>query len=44
MAEGLLRYPGRDIYEVYSAGTEKTFVKPAAIRTMAEMGGYFIMV
>jgi arsenate reductase (thioredoxin) len=38
MAESLLRYLGDDLFEVFSAGTEKTFVKPAAIDAMAEMG------
>ena len=36
--EGLLRYLGGDSFEVFSAGTEKTFVKPAAVEAMAEMG------
>jgi arsenate reductase (thioredoxin) len=38
MAEGLLRHLGGDAFEVFSAGTEKTFVKPSAIQAMAEMG------
>ena len=38
MAEGLLRaLPGNTI-EVLSAGTEATFVRPLAIRAMAELG------
>jgi len=38
MAEGLLRYLGGDLFDAFSAGTEKTFVKPVAIDAMAEMG------
>ena len=38
MAEGLLRERGGDAYEVFSAGTEATAVRPEAIRVMAELG------
>ena len=38
MAEGLLRHLGGEAYEVFSAGTEKTFVRPQAIQVMAEVG------
>lgn len=38
MAEGLLRTLGGDRYEVYSAGTEATSVRPLATRAMAELG------
>ena len=38
MAEGLLRAIGGDQYEVYSAGTEQTRVRPEAIAVMAERG------
>ena len=38
MAEGLLRYLGNDRFEVSSAGTEATFVRPMAIQAMAEVG------
>ena len=38
MAEGLLRELGGDQFEVYSAGTEATHVRPLAIRAMAELG------
>ena len=38
MAEGLLRYLGNDRFEVFSAGTEATFVRPMAIQAMAELG------
>ena len=38
MAEGLLRHLGNDRFEVYSAGTEATFVRPLAINAMAELG------
>ncbi len=38
MAEGLLKHLGGDAFEVFSAGTEETFVKPSAIQAMAEMG------
>ena len=38
MAEGLLRYLASDRFEVFSAGTEKTFVRPLAIKAMGEIG------
>ena len=38
MAEGLLRHLGGDRFEVFSAGTEVTFVRPLAIKAMAELG------
>jgi arsenate reductase (thioredoxin) len=38
MAEGLLRALGGDRFEVFSAGTEATAVRPLAIRAMAELG------
>ncbi|HLH63404.1 MAG TPA: arsenate reductase ArsC [Ktedonobacteraceae bacterium] len=38
MAEGLLRHLGDTRFEVFSAGTEATFVRPLAIRAMAEIG------
>ena len=38
MAEGLLRHFGNDRFEVFSAGTEATFVRPMAIKAMAELG------
>jgi arsenate reductase len=38
MAEGLLRHLAGDRFEVYSAGTEATSVRPAAIAAMAELG------
>lgn len=38
MAEGLLRHIGKDRFEVYSAGTEATEVRPLAIKAMADMG------
>ena len=38
MAEGLLRHLGGDCFEVFSAGTEATRVRPLAIRAMAELG------
>ncbi len=38
MAEGFLRYLGNDRFEVFSAGTEETFVRPMAIKAMAELG------
>ena len=38
MAEGLLRHLAGDRFEVYSAGTEATFVRPEAISVMAELG------
>jgi arsenate reductase len=38
MAEGLLRHLGGDHFEVMSAGTEATYVRPLAIRAMNELG------
>src|SRR5215217_9371776 len=38
MAEGLLRELGGGRFEVFSAGTEKTHVRPLAIRAMGEIG------
>src|SRR5574340_465448 len=38
MAEGLLRHLGNERFEVFSAGTEATFVRPMAIKVMAELG------
>src|SRR5438270_13632850 len=38
MAEGLLRQLGGDRFDVFSAGTEATHVRPLAIRAMAELG------
>lgn len=38
MAEGLLRARGGDHYEVFSAGTVATQVRPEAIAVMAEIG------
>lgn len=38
MAEGLLRHLAGDRFEVHSAGTEATFVRPEAIAVMAEIG------
>jgi len=38
MAEGLLRDLAGDRFEVTSAGTEATHVRPLAIRAMAEVG------
>ena len=38
MAEGLLRHLGGERFEVFSAGTEATRVRPLAIRAMAELG------
>jgi arsenate reductase (thioredoxin) len=38
MAEALLRHMGNDRFEVFSAGTEATFVRPMAIQAMAELG------
>jgi len=38
MAEGVLRHLGGERFEVFSAGTEATFVRPLAIRAMAELG------
>jgi len=38
MAEGILRHLAGDRFEVYSAGTEATFVRPEAVSVMAELG------
>jgi arsenate reductase len=38
MAEGLLRHLGGERFEVHSAGTEATRVRPLAIRAMDELG------
>jgi arsenate reductase len=38
MAEGMARAWGGDRFEVFSAGTEATRVRPEAIRAMAEIG------
>ncbi len=38
MAEGLLRHLAGDRFEAHSAGTEATFVRPLAVRAIAELG------
>ena len=38
MAEGLLRHEAGHVYEVFSAGTEPTHVRPEAITVMREVG------
>lgn len=38
MAEGLLRHIAGDRFDVYSAGTEATSVRPEAITVMREVG------
>jgi arsenate reductase (thioredoxin) len=38
MAEGLLRHDGGQEYEVFSAGTHPTHVRPEAIQVMREVG------
>jgi len=38
MAEGLLRHDARDRFEVYSAGTRPSHVRPEAIAVMRELG------
>lgn len=38
MAEGLLRHEGGDRYEVFSAGTRPSQVRPEAIDVLAEVG------
>lgn len=38
MAEGLLRHMAGDRFDVESAGTVKSFVRPQAIAAMAEIG------
>jgi arsenate reductase (thioredoxin) len=39
MAEGLLRHLAGDRFEVMSASTEATLVRPEATAAMAELGG-----
>ena len=38
MAEGLLRHDAGKVYEVFSAGTKPTHVRPEAISVMREVG------
>ena len=38
IAEGLLRHPYGDEYEVFSAGTSPTQVNPSAVKAMVEIG------
>jgi arsenate reductase len=38
MAEGILRHDGGDRFEVSSAGTRASFVRPEAIQVMREIG------
>ena len=38
MAEGLLRQEAGDRYEVFSAGTKPSHVRPEAIEVMQEVG------
>jgi len=38
MAEGLLRHDAGDRFEVFSAGTKPSFVRPEAIAAMRELG------
>ena len=38
MAEGLLRHEGGDRFEVFSAGTKPSLVRPEAIAVMREIG------
>lgn len=38
MAEGIMRHDGGEAFEVFSAGTRASFVRPEAIQAMAEIG------
>lgn len=38
MAEGLLRYEAGSLFDVYSAGTRPSIVRPEAIEAMREVG------
>jgi arsenate reductase (thioredoxin) len=38
MAEGMLRHEAGNVYEVFSAGTKPTHVRPEAIAVMREVG------
>jgi arsenate reductase (thioredoxin) len=38
MAEGLLRHDAGDRFEVFSAGTNPSYVRPEAVAAMSELG------
>lgn len=38
MAEAILRHLGKENFRVYSAGLQKTFVKPNTIKVLEEIG------
>ncbi|MGC2236625.1 MAG: arsenate reductase ArsC [Pyrinomonadaceae bacterium] len=38
MAEGLLKYITQSTYEIFSAGTKPSIVRPEAIKALAEIG------
>lgn len=38
MAEGLMRYICGDAYDIYSAGTKPTSVRPEAIKVLSDIG------
>ncbi len=38
MGEGLLRYYGKDKFEVFSAGLEPSYVHPLTVKAMDELG------
>jgi arsenate reductase (thioredoxin) len=38
MAEGLLKHMTKNKYEIYSAGTKPSMVRPEAIKVLAEIG------
>ncbi len=38
MAEGLLHHDAGELFDVYSAGVEKSFVRPLAMEAMRELG------
>jgi arsenate reductase (thioredoxin) len=38
MAEGLLKYITQSGYDIYSAGTKPSFVRPEAIKVLSEIG------
>jgi arsenate reductase len=38
MAEGLLKHITKNAYEIYSAGTKPSIVRPEAVKALAEIG------
>ena len=38
MAEGILKHITQNVYDIYSAGTKPSIVRPEAIKALAEIG------